>query len=47
MAKTVFLGESTVLGRDGGGDTIKAGGGDGFDLTLERPFLGGGWVTDE
>ena len=47
VVKTVFLGEATVLRCDGGGDTIKAGGGDGFDLTLEGPFLEGGGVTDE
>ena len=47
VAKTVFLGEATVLGCDGGGDTIKAGGGDGFDFTLERPFLERGGVANE
>jgi len=43
----VFLGETAVLGGNGGRDTVKAGGGHGFDLLLQRPFFSGRRVTDE
>src|SRR5688572_25538964 len=47
MGQAVVLREAPVLRRECAGDAVEAGGGDGADLFLQRPFAGEGRVTLE